>query len=586
MKKKKLPIGEADFKEVITGPYYYVDKSLFIQEVIDCGDKILLIPRPRRFGKTLNMSMLAYFYTCCPFTGLKDEVYIVDAAETPPRLNYTPLFAGLAIQHAGQEYLDKLGQYPVIFFSFKDIKDPDWESSLDSLKKLIKRVYRLHDYLLESPQLKLDEINYFQSIINLQGSTSDYAHSLESLLLFLNRHFNQRVVILIDEYDAPVLTGYNNRYFKEIIDFMRVFLGSGLKDTGQYLEKAVVTGVMRITKESIFSGFNNPGVYTLLSSKFSGSFGFTESEVQTMLADFDVLHMLPQVQSWYNGYRFGSQIIYNPWSIIKFLDDENNELAPYWINTSDNSLVDSLLTQGGKELKEELELLIRGETIEKIIDQNIILQDVATREDFLWAFLLMGGYLKQTGKRQDEDSGDVTYSLAIPNKEVRSTYTAIIKRYFTEKLGNKKMEIMLKALIEGDIKLFEELLIEVVLKVYSYHDFGNEPERVYHALVAGLLVWISNTHEVKSNRESGYGRYDIMIIPKDTTKIGYVIEFKTVNKRKKETVKSALAAALAQIEKRQYATELQERGITRITQMAIAFSGKKVYVETKGAGKD
>jgi hypothetical protein len=321
-------------------------------------------------------------------------------------------------------------------------------------------------------------------------------------------------------------------------------------------------------------------VYTLLAEDFSDFFGFTEKEVKTMLEDFQVQDMLDQVQLWYNGYLFGGKVIYNPWSIINFLRSKGKELLPYWINTSDNRIVETLLTRGGNELKEELEQLIRGETIEKAIDQNIILKEVDIREDLLWSFLLMGGYLKQTGERRDPASGKIFYKLSIPNEEVKTTYTGIVDRYFSTKIENKKLEIMLKALIDGDVGLFEEMLQKVVNAVYSYHDFGDESEKVYHALVAGMFTWITNTHDIKSNRESGYGRYDIMVIPHDPTRIGYIIEFKKT--RKNESVESAIKSALQQIEEKKYETELVERGIKNIKKLAIAFSGKEVFVREPG----
>jgi hypothetical protein len=386
-------------------------------------------------------------------------------------------------------------------------------------------------------------------------------------------------VILIDEYDAPVHSGFNNGYYDQIIGFTRNFLSGGLKDTGQYLEKGVLTGIMRIAKESIFSGLNNPGVFTLLAEEFDDKFGFTEKEVEKMLKGFDLFHMYGEVQQWYNGYTFGRETIYNPWSIINFLASESKEPQPYWINTSDNRIVETLLTREGKELQEELEQLVQGESIEKVIEEDIVLKDVFTRENLLWSFLLMGGYLKPSAKRRDDAAGKVYYWLSIPNKEVRITYTRIIDSYFTTKIENKKLEIMLKALIAGDIKLFEKMLKMIVLAVFSYHDFGNEPEKVYHALVAGLLIWISNTHEVKSNRESGYGRYDISIIPRDPCKTGYVIEFKTMDMEEGETVETASESALKQIEAKKYETELVERGIKNIKKLAIVFSGKEVSVK-------
>ena len=565
---KTFAIGESDFKKVITGNHYYVDKSLFIKDIIDRGELILLIPRPRRFGKTLNISMLKYFYDCCLDT----------LSNQPGATNNKSLFDSLAIQDTGEKYLGKMGQYPVIFLTFKDIKEPDWETCYDKIKQLIQDEYSHHYYLLDSKKLQPHELDYFKRIIGRDGNKGDYENSLGKLLIFLNRYYGKQVVILIDEYDQPIHAGFNHGYYDEIINFMRNFLCAGLKDTGQYLEKGIITGVLRIAKESIFSGLNNPGVFTLLSEEFDDKFGFTENEVEKMLKDFNVFHLYESVRSWYNGYKFGNTVIYNPWSIINFLSRKGNTPQPYWLNTSDNRLMETLLTKGGKELHEELEQLIRGKAIEKAIDEDIVLKDVGVRENLLWSFLLMGGYLRQSDGKRDENTGKLFYSLFIPNKEVRIIYTGIIERYFTDRIENKKLEIMLKALIDGDIKLFEKMLRKVIAAVFSYHDFGSEPEKVYHALVAGLLVWISGTHEIKSNRESGYGRYDISIIPRDPHKIGYVIEFKTIDTEEGETVESAAESALKQIEDKKYETELLERGIKNIKKLAIVFNGKDVTV--------
>jgi Predicted AAA-ATPase/PD-(D/E)XK nuclease superfamily len=562
MKMKKLPVGISDFKDIVSGEYYYVDKTLLIKEIIDKGDKILLVPRPRRFGKTLNLSMLNYFYDCCPGSEQNKN-----------------LFDRLAIQNAGKHYLDKMSKHPVIFLSFRSIKELEWESCISKIKQLIQDEYLKHKYLLDSPDLDVVEKDYFNRVLHLEGNKGDYENSLEKLLIFLNRYYDERGVILIDEYDAPIHAGFNQGYYEEVINFMRNFLGGGLKDTDRYLEKSIITGIMRIAKESIFSGLNNIGVFTLLEEEFEDKFGFTEKEMEGLLKDFELSDRYTEVQEWYNGYRFGSQVVYNPWSIINFLGSKRKDFKPYWINTSDNQIVDLLLSKGGKELRKELELLIRGESIEKAIDDNIIMNEITRREDLLWSFLLMGGYLKQLARRSDDMSGKIYYKLAIPNKEVRATYTGIIDRYFSTKIENEKLEIMLKALIDGDIKLFEKMLSKVVLAVFSFHDFGGEPEKVYHALVAGLLIWISNTHEIKSNRESGYGRYDIMIIPKDIAQVGYVIEFKTVDKEDNETVETCVEAALAQIEEKKYETELIDRGIKNIKKLAIVFSGKDIWVK-------
>jgi hypothetical protein len=592
MKTKKLPLGVSDFKDMITGDYCYVDKTLFIKDVLDKGDKILLVPRPRRFGKTLNLSMLKYFYDCCPQAvtpgAKKEPPSPAKGAKSKGASNsYKTLFNSLAIAEAGQPYLDKMGKYPVIFLSFRDIKERDWETCFDKIRLLIQEEYSRHYYLLKSKELIPPEKDYFNRIINLKGSLGDYEKSLEKLLIFLTRFYDERTVILIDEYDAAVHAGFKHGYYDEIINFIRNFLCGGLKDTGPYLEKSILTGIMRIAQESIFSGLNNPGVYTLLSKEFDDKFGFTGQEVEALLTDFQLLDRYDEIQEWYNGYRFGGRVIYNPWSIISFLAGEEKELKPYWVHTADNEIVESLLSRGGKELKEELEQLIRGESIEKAIEEHIVLKNVETDEDLLWSFLLMGGYLKQTAKRRDAAASKMFYTLSVPNLEVRTTYTQIINRYFSSKIENKKLAIMLKALIEGDIKLFEKMLRKVVLAVFSYHDFGDEPEKVYHALVAGLLTWISDTHEIKSNRESGYGRYDIMIIPRDLNRnrVGCVMEFKTVDTEENETVETAAASALAQIEEKKYETELIDGGIENIKKLAVVFSGKDVYVkENSGDG--
>jgi len=476
-----------------------------------------------------------------------------------------------------------MGRHPVIFLTFKNIKEPDWETCRDKIKSLIQGEYAKHYYLLNSKELMPHEKDYFQRIIDLKGTLGDYENSLEKLLIFLSRYYGEKAVILIDEYDAPVHAGFTHQYYKDIIVFMRNFLCGGLKDTGQYLEKGVITGIMRIAQESIFSGLNNPGVFTILSEEFNDKFGFTEKEIETMLTDFNVLDRYDDVQRWYNGYNFGGGIIYNPWSITNFLASAGKELKPYWIHTSDNEIVETLLSKKGRELKEEMEQLLRGESIEKTIEENIVLKDIYLRENLLWSFLLMGGYLKHSARRPDEAAGKTYYLLTIPNQEVRVTYTSVVENYFSSKIENKYLEIMLNALIEGDIKLFEKLLRKVIAAVFSYHDFSGEPEKVYHALVTGLLIWITDSHEIKSNRESGYGRYDIMIIPKDLAKTGYVIEFKTVDREENETVESAVKAALKQIEEKKYETELRERGVKKIKKLAVVFKGKDVTVKEVGA---
>ncbi|MCP4219333.1 MAG: AAA family ATPase, partial [bacterium] len=540
--------------------------------------------------KTLNLSMLKYFYDCCPDENAPPAGDIKAGQKkthspgtTVPGDSHKRLFDSLAISKAGKVYQDKMGNHPVVFLSFRCIKERDWGTCMSKIKGLIQTEYLAHDYLLESPAIKTVEKKYVKKIINLEGDDGDYESSLEKLLIFLSRHYGKRVVILIDEYDAPIHAGFSNNYYEDVVAFMRNFLCGALKDTGTYLEKSVLTGIMRIAKESIFSGLNNLGVYTLTREEFDGQFGFTEEEVKTLLKDFSLLQKYDDVQKWYNGYRFGARTIYNPWSLINLLESKEKLFTAYWVNTSHNQIVESLLSKGGKELKKELEVLLRGDSMEKAIEENIVLKEVAGDDDVLWGFLLMGGYLKQTARRSDDASGRIFYTLSIPNREVRTIYTRIVRRYFSTKVENENLAFMLDALRKGDVPLFGKMLKKVVLGVFSYHDFGDESEKVYHALVAGLLTWMSGTHEIKSNRESGYGRYDIMIIPRDPVLTGYVIEFKKVDKDDGETVETALAAALTQIEEKKYETELIERGIKAIRKLAIAFNGKEVHVKEKGS---
>ncbi len=358
---------------------------------------------------------------------------------------------------------------------------------------------------------------------------------------------------------------------------MRNFLCSALKDTDQYLEKGVLTGIMRVAKESIFSGLNNLGVYSLTAEEFDDKFGFTETEVQTMLNQYGLAGKYDGVRRWYNGYYFGKKVIYNPWSLINFLGSDEKELTSYWLNTSDNKLVETLLTKGGKELKKELEQLIQGEILEKAIDENIVLKELNTREALLWSFLLMAGYLKQTDRRYDEVSSEIFHKLSIPNLEVRAIYVKIVKNFFSTKIENEKLQEMLDALLTGDIDVFGEIFREYVLTAMSVFDTAGESEKVYHAFVMGLLLWLPPGYRLKSNRESGFGRYDIMIFPAEASQLGIIIEFKRV--RKKETVESAVEAALKQIDERKYETELVQAGIKNYKKLAIVFQGKDVTIK-------
>jgi hypothetical protein len=562
---QKLPVGLSDFKEVIEGNYYYVDKSLLIKELIEQADKALLLPRPRRFGKTLNLSMLRYFFE--------------RGGEDTPTGEAGRLFRHLKIWQAGEEYTRRQGKYPVIYLTFKDVKEANWESALAKTKRLIQNEFLRHEYLREAPELRAEEREYFAGIVSLKASQSDYEDSLKQFCDYLARYHHQKVVLLIDEYDTPIQAGYVNGYYTEVVGFMRNFLSGGLKDN-PHLEKGVLTGIMRIAKESIFSGLNNLGVFTLLRPEFVSAFGLTEAEVEQALRDFNLFDRYENVRNWYNGYIFGNHVIYNPWSIINYLNSADKEFRPYWLHTSDNAIVEQLLTRGGKELRQELESLIAGECIEKPIEENIVFAEIEKREELLWSFLLFAGYLKCAHQRADEyDPTVILAQLCLPNLEVRGIFTRLTKNWFADRIENKKLEMMLQAFVKGHIEDFARFFREAVLDIFSYHDFGAASEKVYHAFTIGLLAWLGGQYEIKSNQESGYGRYDVMVIPRDVSRIGYVIEFKKVNAGENETVEIAMEKAFRQIKEKNYMAALVARGVKTIKQLAIVFEGKQAWVK-------
>ncbi|KYH35154.1 putative AAA-ATPase [Clostridium tepidiprofundi DSM 19306] len=553
--KKRIPIGVSDFKSIIEENYYFVDKSLFIKEVIEDGSKVILIPRPRRFGKTLNLSMLKYFYekeSC-------DNRY---------------LFSNLKINKF-KEVMDIQGKYPVIYITFKDEKHSQWERCLSSLERLIKSEFGKHSYILKSDVLAEYEKEEVLDILYGRASHDTYIDGLKLLSEYLYRYYNKKVVILIDEYDVPIQSGFLYGYYDKVIEFMRIFLSGGLKDN-VYLEKSVLTGILRVAKESIFSGLNNLDVSTILSYNFDSWFGFLDEEVEELFKYYNIEYDMDNVRNWYNGYIFGDKVIYNPWSVLKYAKSYREGFKPYWVNTSSNDLVKRILSRGGEKLKIELESLIKGEPIEKIVNQDIVIKDIDSSSENTWSFLLFSGYLKVCDRKWKE--GDLYCKLTIPNLEVKYLYKQIIKSWFNENVSSDNFNIMLKSLITGDIETFDILFSEYVLKSLSYFDVGStESEKVYHAFVLGMLVSLNKDYYVKSNRESGYGRYDVMIIPKDINKKGIIIEFKKVFA--KEDLEKAALKALKQIREKKYRQELIYRGVKDIIELAIVFEGKNVFIK-------
>ncbi|QXM06619.1 AAA family ATPase [Crassaminicella indica] len=550
---KKVPIGISDFKKLITENYYYVDKSLFIKEIINDGSEVILLPRPRRFGKTLNMSMLRYFFEKSD----EDNKY---------------LFENLKVNKY-KDIMGMQGKYPVIYLTFKDIKDGNFQKCYEKMKEIISIEYYKHKYLLDN-YLKGIEETYFKKILSMEASQGQYETSLKNLSKFLSEYYNQKTIVLIDEYDTPIQSGYLSGYYKEIIEFMRNFLSGALKDN-EYLQKGVLTGILRVAKESIFSGLNNLKVCTILKNHYSDKFGFLESEVEEILKYYNIESEMDEVRKWYNGYIFGENIIYNPWSILNYVDNYEKGFRAYWVNTSSNDLVKIVLTKAGETVKKELEDLIKGKAIVKQINEDIVMNDVENGSENVWSFLLFSGYLKVIN--ENLKMGRSFCTLEIPNFEVKYLYEEIILSWFKESINNEKFNYMLKSLTTGDIETFEDIFSEYIIKSASYFDI-EESEKFYHAFVLGILVALNEEYEVKSNRESGYGRYDVALIPKDKNKLGIIMEFKKVNKRRKETLEIAADKAIAQIKDKNYKQELLDMGIENIMELGIAFEGKEVLV--------
>ncbi|MCP4753682.1 MAG: AAA family ATPase [Proteobacteria bacterium] len=549
-KRQKVPIGISDFKKVRENGYYFVDKTCFIQEVLESASEILLLPRPRRFGKTLNLSMLRYFF---------------EKTEKGNR----GLFKGLAIDRT-DFFEEHQGKYPVVYLTFKDIKGNTWDNVYRGIVRLIVNEIERHSVVLKSDAVSRPDKQLLTRAWEGIGDQRDYEESLTVLSRSLEAHYRQRVVILMDEYDTPIQAGYDKGFYDEIIAFMRNFLSGGLKDN-VHLFKGVITGILRVAKESIFSGLNNLKVHTLLSERFNTAFGFTEAEVGRLLAAYDMMDRFEMVSRWYNGYNYSSEVIFNPWSVLNFVDEADSDGQPYWVNTGSTEIIEKLATRGGRELRGEIGALIEGGTITKSIHDDIVMRDLDRFENLIWSFLLFSGYLTVVEKVEGRK-----YRLRIPNQELREVYSSLIINWFEEKTAANQLEEMLDALQAGNMESFECHLKRIVEQIMSYHDLGDEPEKVYHALVLGMLVWLSGAYEIRSNREFGLGRFDIMLKPKDPDKQGIVVEFKrTGGERSHE---ETLRETMKQIEEKKYVAELQASGVKSALNIAVAFEGKRLWL--------
>jgi len=598
--KKRIPIGVDDFKDLVEGNYYFADKSLLIKEILESGAKVTLIPRPRRFGKTLNLSMLRYFFEKAPsiqpygplrVNGEEQFESKPIHGDDPTSSAHTecffaekmyrsigaaqfrrPLFNDLKIEQY-PDCMQEQGKYPIIWLTFKDVKTPKWEDCYRLIKEQISSEFERHIGVVEF--LSDVEKKRFERIRQGSGDLADFMRSLLDLSAYLERAYKTRVIILIDEYDAPIHAGYLNGYYDEVVSFMRVFMGAGLKGNSA-LNFGVMTGILRVAKESIFSGLNNLEVCTLIQDRYSDKFGFLEDEVKTMLTYFGLENHLDEVRQWYNGYQSGNYKVYNPWSIINLVKNTGS-IQAYWVNTSDNALIKNLLKTCSPEMKEELEVLMNGGSVKKLIQENIVMTEIEKNDEVLWNFLLFCGYLTFENYRREERS--IFADFKIPNEEVFLSYETSFRNWFIESSGVRDYQRMLESLVEGHAEEFKKAFERFSRTTLSYFDVrGDEPERFYHALVLGMLSSLSSSHEVRSNRESGWGRYDVMLIPKNRSKTGLVIEFKNVDQDTHETLESAAQSALKQIEEKQYEVEMHALGLMRILKVGISFKGKESCV--------
>jgi len=554
MGKKAIPIGIENFEDIIKDNYYYVDKSMLIEDILVNRAAVTLFTRPRRFGKTLNMSMIKYFFD----VRNKDE--------------NRKLFEELKI--FGSEYMKEQGKYPVIFVSLKDLRGDTWEDTFENLKSFISDLYAefedMREIMNKRDKIKFDKIFY-------EEEKGDYETSLKLLSNYIYKYYGKKVIILIDEYDAPIINAFDKGYYNEAINFFQVFYSSALK-TNDSLKYGILTGITRIIKEGIFSGLNNLKVDTILNKKYSEYFGLLESEVIKMLDYFEMKYKIEEVKEWYNGYIFGDKRVYNPWSIINYVD--NGEIKAYWANVSGNTLLENMLDQAGEDVYTDLKRFTDGESIEKYISDGTTIKSLLSNDDEIWQLFLYSGYLTKA-KEQIEIDGTSEYTniynLKIPNKEIRKYFgNMFLNRFFGTEL---KTSILIKALESGDIKKFEKTLGEIMVNMLSHFDLDSEMEKIYQVFMIGLVGFLMGKYEIISNNESGYGRYDLAMIPIKSNEKAYLMEFKISKTEKGMTLKAE--EALKQIDEKKYDMRLKARGIKNILKIGIAFYGKKVKVFSK-----
>ena len=543
---KRLAIGVSDFKKIIEGDFYYFDKTKFIEEIINDGSEVKLFTRPRRFGKTLNMSMLKYFFD-------------IESKEENKKI-----FKNLYIEKT--DAFKEQGGYPVIFLSLKDLKASTWEEMEEKISVVLSELFSEYEYLIND--LLGSDSNKFKKIINENANLSNLGRSLKFLTKILYEKYNKKVIVLIDEYDSPLVSAYINGYYEKAKDFFKTFYSSVLKDNS-YLQMGVLTGIIRVIKAGIFSDLNNLSTYTILSDVYTDSYGLTEEEVEKSLKYYGIEQEISNVKDWYDGYKFGDSEVYNPWSILNFL--QYKELRAYWVDTSGNDLIKDVLKIVTKNTIEALERLFYGEGLKQNISGTSDLSKLLSEEE-LWELMLFSGYLTVEEKIDHKN-----YILRLPNKEVKELFRdTFLEKYFGR--GSKLLYLM-EALTENKIDEYEEKLQEILLTSVSYNDTKKGNEAFYHGLIMGMGLYLEGEYITKSNIESGLGRYDFIIEPKNKTKRAFIMEFKATDSV--ENLEEVSKEALRQIENKKYDISLKQNGIKDITYMGIAFCGKEIKISYK-----
>ena len=543
---KRLAIGLSDFKHLIEEDFYYFDKTKFIEEVIKDGSQVKLFARPRRFGKTLNMSMLKYFF------------------DIKNREENKKIFKDLYIEKT--EAFKEQGQYPVIFLSLKDLKALTWEQMEKAIKSAISRLFSEYKYLLNDLD-KFDTLA-FENILLKNTELEDLKEALKFLTRILYEKYNKKVVVLIDEYDSPLVSAYINGYYKKAKDFFKTFYSTVLKDNS-YLQMGVLTGIIRVIKAGIFSDLNNLSTYTILSDVYTDSYGLTEEEVEKSLKYYGIEQEISNVKDWYDGYKFGDSEVYNPWSILNFL--QYKELRAYWVDTSGNDLINDVLKKITKNTIEALERLFNGEGLKQNISGTSDLSKLLSEEE-LWELMLFSGYLTVEEKIDHKN-----YVLRLPNKEIKELFRdTFLEKYFGR---GSKLFYLMEALTENRIDEYEERLQEILLTSVSYNDTKKGNKAFYHGLIMGMGLYLEGEYITKSNIESGLGRYDFVIEPKNKTKRAFIMEFKATDSVEK--LEEISKEALRQIEDKKYDISLKQNGVKDITYMGIAFYGKQIKISYK-----